>query len=493
VYDPNWGQAQSFELIYVDETRDSVEIDPYFPEAGSYTLDASRKTTPKWLKINPTSGILYGTPRVTDLPYADTTVQVTVLVTDAGGLKDLRTYDLRVLARNHTPKLLTSPIIKCYEQGKPYTDTIRVTDIDLARRQADNEILTFAVIPPTEGEWTFTPDRLSSPIADTQTVAISTTNLQGNVVNGRITIRVEVTDRQGAKDTLTYQVAISAQTRFVADVRVENNLGAFQVLQFGLGQTEIATRGDEDGFFGKLDSNYCEYELPPVPYIDVFDARWTIPNRNGILRNIFPFSNTPGEAIYRARFQAGGETGQSSAYYPVRISWCRNQIPDVSSAAPGSYYIRDDQSNGALFAYNMKTGEGRSASDILHKEANGCDTIIISRDAIRGFIIVYDFTSNVDGGEELSNELAITNTAPNPFSTTTTISFNVPTTKKISIELYDAIGNRVATLANDVFNAGSHTLNWDGMANGVLMSSGLYTIRITDGQRSSTQQVVFVR
>jgi len=69
----------------------------------------------------------------------------------------------------------------------------------------------------------------------------------------------------------------------------------------------------------------------------------------------------------------------------------------------------------------------------------------------------------------------------------------VPTTQKVSVEIYDAIGNRVATLANDVFNAGSHTIEWNGLANGVMMSSGLYTIRVTDGKNSSTQQVVFVR
>ncbi|MBL0321948.1 MAG: T9SS type A sorting domain-containing protein [Candidatus Kapabacteria bacterium] len=490
VYDPNFGQAQSFELIYIDESRDSILVDPYFPEAGSFTLDGSRKTTPKWLKINPTSGLLYGTPRVTDLPYADTTVLVTVVVTDAGQLKDIRSYNLTIRARNHDPRLFSSPIVKCVEQGKPYTDTLKVTDIDLRRTQADNEQLTFEVIEST-GTWTFTPERLSSPIADTQTVVISTTNLTDVPVNGRITIKVVVTDRQGVKDTLVYQVAVSDETEFVADVRVENNLGAFQILTFGTGSKTIATTGDEITSFGNLDSNYCEYELPPVPYVDVFDARWTIPTRNGILRNIFPFKNTPGDAIYRARFQAGGETGQSSAYYPVKLSWCPAQLPALSDNK-GSYYLRDDQSNGQLFAYDMKTGAGRSASDIRLDTVGACYTLVISRDAVRGFIIVYDFASGVDD-EDPTTDLSITSTAPNPFSTSTAITFNVPTTKNVAVEIYDAIGTRVATLANDVFTAGSHTIEWNGLANGVMMSSGLYTVRVTDGVRSSTQQVVFVR
>ena len=168
-------------------------------------------------------------------------------------------------------------------------------------------------------------------------------------------------------------------------------------------------------------------------------------------------------------------------------------MPAKDASNPGSYYIRDDQSNGMLFAYNMKTGEGTSAADILHKEANGCDTLIINRDAVRGFVIVYDYTTSVDGEEVNVNELAITKTAPNPFTTSTQVTFNVPTTSNVAVELYDAIGTRVATLAKDMFSAGSHTIEWNGLANGVVMPSGLYTIRVTDGTKSSTQQVVFVR
>jgi predicted outer membrane repeat protein len=494
VYDPNFGQVQNFELIYVDEQRDSIAVDPYFTEAGQIIFDASRKTTPAWLKINPTSGLLYGKPTVTDLPYSDTTVSVTVLVTDAGGLRDIRTYTLNVRAVNHKPNLLQSPIIRCVEAGKEYTDKIRVTDIDLKRKQAGNEELTFTVLEPA-GSWTFAPAKLSSPIADTQEVTVSTSNLQGNIENGRIKVRIEVTDRQGEKDTLTYSVAVSAQTRFSADIRIENAIGGWQTLTFGVSGTEIATRGDEPATFGRLDSNYCEYELPPVPFIDVFDARWTIPTRNGIVRNIHPYSNTAGESIFQGRFQAGGENGVSSSYYPVKLSWCRTQIPARDASNPGSYYIRDDQSNGGLFAYNMKTGEGRSIASVQHRvsAAGDCDTLVITSTAIEGFIIVYDFTTDVENGEDVPTALAITATAPNPFTTSTSISFAVPTPSMVAVDIYDAIGNRVATLTNDVYNAGVHSVEWNGAANGVALPNGIYTVRVSDGTNSTSQQVVLVR
>lgn len=496
VYDPNFGQWHEFSLIYPDYGPDSIAVDPYFPEAGYINL-AGRKTTPFWLKIDPKSGLLYGTPRVTDVPFADTTVDVTVLVTDAGKLIDVRTLTMKINAVNHNPRLFSSPVIRCVDLGDPYSDTIRVTDLDLKRRQNDNEILTFRVIAPDPiGQWSFTPQQIASESADTQKVVISSTGLQGPVdERGRITIIVEVTDRTGALDTLEYTVSVSDETRFTADVRVENSVGSFQILTFGVQGPTIATRGDEDGAYGKLDSNYCEYELPPLPIADIFDARWTIPTRQGILRSIFPFSDQPGEAVYRARFQAGGDNGQSSEFYPVKLSWCRADIPARDAANPGSYYIRDDVSgSGSLFNYNMKLGNGNSVADIIHTTDGACDVITIHRTSLEGFVIVYDFTTPVE--EETttpSNVLSIVDAAPNPFTTSTAITFNAPGTKVVTVEIYDAIGAKVATLASELFTAGNHTIDWNGMSNGTSMSSGLYTVRISDGTASATQQIVLVR
>ncbi|NQW30577.1 MAG: T9SS type A sorting domain-containing protein [Ignavibacteria bacterium] len=493
VYDPNFGQNHTFKLIYIDAPDDTMYIDPYFRESGFIAIDASKKTTPKWLMIDEFSGLLYGTPRVTDVPFSDTTVQVTALVQDPGGLWDIVTVSLKINAVNHNPRLLASPIVKCVDINKPYTDTIKVTDIDLRRTQASNEELTFAVIKPAGGTWTFTPNKLSSPMSDTATIVISNTSFSGPVENGKVTIQIEVTDKQGVKDTLTYKVAVSAETRFTVDISVRNYQGGFQLLTFGLGGSERATRGDEFNSYGMLDSNYCEYELPNVPPEDVFDARWTIPNRNGILRNIYPFSNQAGESVFRARFQAGGENSQSSAYYPVTLTWCKSQIPAVDATNPGSYYIRDDFSNGANFSYNMKTGKGRSAADILHHDDSGraeCDTIIIIRDALRGFIIVYDYTTDVnDEVPVVADGLAITKTSPNPFATSTNIAFSVPATSRVTVEVYNSVGTKVATLANQVYGVGQYSIEWN--ASGV--SNGMYTVRISDGSKSVTQQVSVVK
>lgn len=494
VYDPNWGQQHTFELIYADDQRDNVAIDPYFPEAGSIDL-SDKKTTPSWLRINRRSGLLSGTPRVTDTPFPDTTVVVTVVVRDAGGLATFRQYDLRIQAVNHRPDVFSSPTVRCVERGQAYTDKIMLTDIDLRRLQNGNERITLEVVEPA-GTWTFTPTPIESNRLDTMEVTINNPNLDGPLDDrGRIRVVIRASDAQGQVDELVYHIAVSAATRFTSTVRVINNYGAHQDLVWGVGQTEIATRGDEDGAFGKLDSNYCEYEIPPVPPVDVFDARWTIPNRNGILRNIFPFSNNPGLAVYRSRFQAGGEIGQSSAYYPIKITWCRDEIPAADAANPGSYYIRDDvTAGGENFRFDMRTGDGASIPDVILKRATAgeCDTIIISRDALRGFVIVYDYTTSVDESET-TNALAITQAVPNPFNDVTRIEFTTPGSNMVTVEVFNTVGVKVATLAQDVYSAGRHFVDFNASAKAGSLPNGVYTVRITDGKTSASQQIVLVR
>ena len=112
--------------------------------------------------------------------------------------------------------------------------------------------------------------------------------------------------------------------------------------------------------------------------------------------------------------------------------------------------------------------------------------------SIEGFVIVYDFTSPVnEEGDETA--FAINSVVPNPFSGSTTISFSVQSTAMVNVDVYDAIGNRVATIVNDIYGAGKHSVQWDGMSNGVALPSGSYTVRMSDGTNTATQQVVVIR
>jgi type IX secretion system substrate protein len=63
---------------------------------------------------------------------------------------------------------------------------------------------------------------------------------------------------------------------------------------------------------------------------------------------------------------------------------------------------------------------------------------------------------------------------PNPFNPTTVIEFAVPQESKVLLEVFNILGERFATLVNEVKTPGYYNVNFDAG----LLSSGFYIYRI---------------
>ncbi len=83
---------------------------------------------------------------------------------------------------------------------------------------------------------------------------------------------------------------------------------------------------------------------------------------------------------------------------------------------------------------------------------------------------------------------------PNPFNPTTNIQFSLPISKKITIKVYDMIGNEVKTLINNEdFEKGSFEATWDGTNNfGSKVASGNYiaTMKFGNFNKSIKMQLL---
>ncbi len=498
VSDPNFGQKISYQLIYKKDAGMNIPRDGCFPEAGKW--DVTNASTPEWLKINPISGMLFGTPRVTDTKMPDTTVNVTVYVHDDGpngGLSAVKTLTLKIHAVNHDPHVFQTPQVVCRSNGDNVNDTIKVSDVDLLRA----ETLKLRLVGQNASGLKVTPDSVAGPLQiDTANVAITGT-LNVNPYKTVDTVLVEVTDvHGGAPDTLKYIIRISENTIFSANIVIANNKGAFETITWGAGSK--ATTGDNatKGGIGHLDSNYCEYELPVMPYTDVFDARWTVPNTNGMLRNFFPgcASGQQGVEIYKGRYQAGGVVGNQDEYYPVTFKWKMSEVPQRNDAQKnpcgGTYYLMDGV-GGSLFAVDMATGRFRTQSTSDYDVTVSGDevTLIQKRSAVSQFVILWDEASPVETpGDDLT--MGMEPVSPNPFNGSTTVKFHIPTASSVTIDVYDNLGNKVHTIANKQFQAGSFELNWDGRStSGTELPAGSYTIKMSVGAFSSVQKAIIVR
>jgi hypothetical protein len=68
---------------------------------------------------------------------------------------------------------------------------------------------------------------------------------------------------------------------------------------------------------------------------------------------------------------------------------------------------------------------------------------------------------------------------PNPFNSTTSIRFDMPSAGFIDLSIYDVHGGLVRTLLRESRNAGSHSVGWDGKdGGGIPVPSGVYVCRM---------------
>jgi hypothetical protein len=68
---------------------------------------------------------------------------------------------------------------------------------------------------------------------------------------------------------------------------------------------------------------------------------------------------------------------------------------------------------------------------------------------------------------------------PNPAAAGSSIDFTLAHDARVSLDVYDVLGRRIATLATDVaFTGGTHTLRWDLRgADGRRVPAGMYLVR----------------
>ncbi len=79
---------------------------------------------------------------------------------------------------------------------------------------------------------------------------------------------------------------------------------------------------------------------------------------------------------------------------------------------------------------------------------------------------------------------------PNPFNPTTTVSIGLPEVSSLTVVVTNVLGQTVAILANDYFDAGYHQFTFD--AHG--LSSGLYFVHaLVPGELNQVQKVMLVR
>lgn len=90
---------------------------------------------------------------------------------------------------------------------------------------------------------------------------------------------------------------------------------------------------------------------------------------------------------------------------------------------------------------------------------------------------------------EIPVTVALNQNYPNPFNPTTQISYDLPQTADVRLEVYDLVGRQVATLVNQTMEAGSHSVNFDASN----LSSGVYIYRLNAGNMVLSRKLTVIK
>ena len=100
----------------------------------------------------------------------------------------------------------------------------------------------------------------------------------------------------------------------------------------------------------------------------------------------------------------------------------------------------------------------------------------------------FKYSKSIEVGSGFLN-YALAQNYPNPFNPSTVITYSIPTTSNVKIEIYNMLGKLMKTLVNENQEAGSYKINFDASR----LSSGIYYYKIQAGNFIKTKRMLLLK
>jgi len=235
-----------------------------------------------------------------------------------------------------------------------------------------------------------------------------------------------------------------------------------------------------------------------IPDFTINFGRTKVPHTWTRVKHVFPANGTVRFAFQYNIFN-GGTSGNYSDYWGldlVQVIAGPNYVPVELASFNASVTVNDVTLNWATASETNNKGfeiersfNGNAYTVIGYKEGKGTTT----------HSQLYTFTDkglsagkysyrlrqvDFDGTFEYSKAVEVLVTTPltysmnqnfpNPFNPTTNISFNLAVDSKVSLKVFNILGQEVVTLVNAALVAGSHSVEFSGKG----LQSGVYFAKI---------------
>lgn len=171
---------------------------------------------------------------------------------------------------------------------------------------------------------------------------------------------------------------------------------------------------------------------------------------------------------------------------------------DLNSLDAKVQSVNDNLPDGWMTAQNVSNGELKIGMIGQRAPKSGRKVAEIKLDLSNGSLpdIKGQYRLNGSDVQDLEVQIApskfeLKGNYPNPVSRSTTIEYQMSEKAPVTIEVYNTLGQKVATLVDETKEAGRYEVDLDAGSNG--LSSGVYIYRLSAGDFTASKRMTVVR
>tara|TARA_R110000868_G_scaffold294140_2_gene554746 strand:- start:2586 stop:5207 length:2622 start_codon:yes stop_codon:yes gene_type:complete len=248
----------------------------------------------------------------------------------------------------------------------------------------------------------------------------------------------------------------------------------------------------EDGEFIPLatnlmasDSTYSSFVVPNQPGRNIIFRVQSSTNSDVWFQSAF-LKIKPSKAIY---FQRIYTTGEFEPNKRITIEWETISVDSIdilyrlTSQSDFTFLEKSYASNNNSYR-SFRVPETSNDSLIFRLQDSETDTVFVESDPIEIVTIV----SN-ENEYDLAEQFSLSQNYPNPFNPYTTIEFTIANSGKVTLSVFNLMGQNVAELVNENKSKGTYSVVWDASNS----ASGVYYYRLEAGSNVFTQKMTLIK
>jgi photosystem II stability/assembly factor-like uncharacterized protein len=179
--------------------------------------------------------------------------------------------------------------------------------------------------------------------------------------------------------------------------------------------------------------------------------------------------------------------------------WLPQAWPDtLNSAILEIFFINENEGwavgDNGLIIHTTNGGETwlRQAEDLTEDFLNAMFAVSnteIYAVGANGTFLKYGELTGIDDENKLPSKISLSQNYPNPFNAKTSIQFELVISSHVKLEVYNVLGEKVATVTATDYPAGNHAISFDASS----YASGIYFYKLDTGDFTDTKKMLLIK